>query len=233
MALNLTKRSDLFTLSLSLACFCAVAAALLAWVSAGTQGPIEEAKARRASQAMAKVLPPGIANNPSQCRVTVEEVTFSGAFDAGGRLIGVAGSCAVNSGYSGKIELLVGLTPDGAVRDVAAERSAVLVTEHTETPGLGSVVADRKSPKTPGTLFDPPEAMPPNPYLDQYAGKRADPGSPEWRIAKDGGEFEFRTGATVTSRAVTTAVGHITAVYGRNRDAIQSDLRKRNESKPQ
>lgn len=86
-------------------------------------------------------------------------------------------------GYAGRIELVVGLLPDGRI-------SGVRVLSHRETPGLGDYIDIAKSSWI--TVFD---------------GKSlANPAASGWRVKKDGGEFPHRAGATITPRAVVGAV---------------------------
>lgn len=86
-------------------------------------------------------------------------------------------------GYSGRIVLLVGLTPAGEVLGVET-------LAHRETPGLGDFIETTRSD-----------------WLRQFHGRRL--GAPPveaWRVQRDGGTFDAVTGATVTARAVTGAL---------------------------
>ena len=74
------------------------------------------------------------------------------------------------------------------------------------------------------TLFDKPaEGLAPNKILDQFDGKKASPDA-NWQVKKDGGEIDFISGATVTSRAVTLLVSEIDRTYLLNRDKIMQEL---------
>ena len=86
-------------------------------------------------------------------------------------------------GYSGNIDLVVAITPDGTVLG-----SRVL--EHQETPGLGDKIEARRSP-----------------WIFSFSGKTvtAD-NSANWAVRKDGGDFDQFTGATITPHAVINAV---------------------------
>ncbi|TXS92174.1 electron transport complex subunit RsxG [Parahaliea maris] len=85
-------------------------------------------------------------------------------------------------GYSGAIDLIVGVNRDGTV-------AGVRVLNHRETPGLGDKVDLNKSDWVLG--FD-------GRSLD-------DPSVERWAVKKDGGAFDQFTGATITPRAVVTA----------------------------
>jgi electron transport complex protein RnfG len=86
-------------------------------------------------------------------------------------------------GYSGNIDLLVAVTPDGTVLG-----SRVL--EHKETPGLGDKIELRRS----------------NWILSFEQQQVTDDNSAQWAVRKDGGQFDQFTGATITPRAVVSAV---------------------------
>ncbi|WP_166840383.1 electron transport complex subunit RsxG [Rheinheimera pleomorphica] len=86
-------------------------------------------------------------------------------------------------GYSGNIDLIVALSPDGTVLG-----SRVL--EHKETPGLGDKIETRRSP-----------------WIYSFSGKVVSPDNADkWAVRKDGGDFDQFTGATITPRAVINAV---------------------------
>ena len=102
-------------------------------------------------------------------------------------------------GYAGNVEITAGFTPEGKIL-------AVLVTRQQETPGLGTNVCERKFRKTVFNFYKPlPPGLPPNKVLDQFTGKSVSASDP-WKVKRDGGSFDFVTGATITSRAVLGAV---------------------------
>ena len=184
-----------------------LAGLILAYFSDLTAAPIAAAKTRSTNEALQSVLP-AFDNNPGELTVEQGGVKFYLALKDG-KLAGVAGE-GRGKGYGGDITALVGILPDGAVR-------TVLITGQTETPGLGTVVCERKVTKTIFTLFDksasaPAGQLPPNRILDGFAGERAVAGQP-WKVQKDGGKFAYQTGATVTSRAVTDLVYQIDLAY--------------------
>ena len=91
--------------------------------------------------------------------------------------------------------------PDGTIR-------TFIITKHGETPGLGSNAADRVRRKTLAGLIrgeKTPPGLPPNRILDQYAGHSKSPKDQwkqPWKVKKDGGDADYVTGATISSRAV-------------------------------
>ena len=90
---------------------------------------------------------------------------------------------ATNSGYNGIIRLLVAVRADGVVLGSR-------VIEHHETPGLGDKIEAHRSD-----------------WIDSFMGKSLNNiSSNGWRVIRDDGEFDQFTGATITPRAVVTAV---------------------------
>ncbi len=115
----------------------------------------------------------------------------------GGEVTAVVLQAVAPDGYSGDIGLIVGIAIDGSV-------TGVRVTAHRETPGLGDYIVRSKSA-----------------WIDQFAGKSlANPLPKHWKVAKDGGAFDTRAGATITPRAVVKAVGGALDYFARHREAI-------------
>jgi electron transport complex protein RnfG len=115
---------------------------------------------------------------------------------AGEPVAAVFNSVAPN-GYNGRIHLLVGVYVDGSL-------AGVRVVKHAETPGLGDAVEIRKSP-----------------WIRSFDDKSlSNPGKRGWRVKRDGGEFDQFTGATITPRAVVTAVHNTLLYYQQNADII-------------
>jgi electron transport complex protein RnfG len=95
---------------------------------------------------------------------------------------------AAPDGYSGRIGLILAVRANG-------ELIAVRVTEHKETPGLGDYIDPRKDKNKS------------HPWIRQFDSRSfADLPAEQWRVKKDGGQFEQRSGATISARAVTQAV---------------------------
>ena len=97
-------------------------------------------------------------------------------YDASGAPAGKTGTI-VTKGYGGEIEITVGIDNNGTVTGVSVGGSSF-----AETAGLG---ARAKEPW----------------FMEQFIGKVS-----PIAIAKDGGEIDAITSATITSRAVTKAV---------------------------
>lgn len=87
------------------------------------------------------------------------------------------------SGYSGTISMLVAIKADG-------ELSGVRVLSHTETPGLGDKIEEKKDD-----------------WILGFSGlSLINPTPSGWAVKKDGGQFDAFTGATITPRAVVKGV---------------------------
>lgn len=100
-------------------------------------------------------------------------------------------------GYSGRIDLLVGIQANG-------ELAGVRVVNHRETPGLGDKLEIGKST----WIFD-------------FDGKSLTMPAPDgWAVRKDGGEFDQFTGATITPRAVVQAVHKALVYFSEHRDTL-------------
>lgn len=100
-------------------------------------------------------------------------------------------------GYSGDIKLLVALKASGEVLGAR-------VLDHRETPGLGDYIDIAHSDWIKN--FDA-----------QSLEKTNDEG---WHVKKDGGQFDFVTGATITPRAVIKAVHKALKFYADHQQAI-------------
>ena len=194
-----------------------LSALVLALVSGATAPAIEQAKLRTQNAALRQLMPE-FDNNPFAEKCVFDDVTFL-AVRKGGKLVGVAAEAETPHGYAGAVRELVGFDPQGRIL-------AVLVTAEKETPGLGKVVCERKFKKTIFNFWKPlPPGLPPNEILDQFAGRSATD-KIDWRVTKDGGEFRFRTGATVTSRAVTGLTGRAAAAFAAHRKAIMAQFKE-------
>ena len=187
----------------------AVASGLLAAVNVQTKPQIEKNAALKKEEAMNQVLPPF--KKLVSLEKAIDGATFSVALDENNVPVGIAG-VAEQEGFSGPVEVMVGLNPDGTIRKV-------LVTKQTETPGLGTVITDRKIQKTINDLFHPTElvGLPPNQYLDQYETATSET---TWTVTKDGGDIDAKTGATITSRAVCAAVEKVYKAYNGHSEEI-------------
>ena len=125
-----------------------------------------------------------------------------------GKTVGFVGSAVTRKGYAGEIEALVGF-------DLAGKITGVQILRQKETPGLGAEVCSRKFQRTIFNLSEEAPEIPAQQYLDQYNGKNAQEAG-AWKTSADGGEFIYKTGATVTSRAVTSVVDEIASAFAKS-----------------
>ena len=106
-----------------------------------------------------------------------------------GQPVALVLEAAAPDGYAGRVGLVLAVTADGRM-------TAVRVTGHKETPGLGDYI-DPKKDKNKAS-----------PWIAQFNGRSYDLAlGGRWKVKKDGGEFTYRTGATISARAVANASG--------------------------
>jgi electron transport complex protein RnfG len=100
-------------------------------------------------------------------------------------------------GYSGKIRLILAVRANG-------ELAGVRVVAHKETPGLGDYIDIQKGP-----------------WIKNFDGKSlAAYKDADWKVKKDGGQFDYMAGATITPRAVVKAVHKALIYVNENRDTL-------------
>jgi len=105
-------------------------------------------------------------------------------------------------GYAGRIQLVIAVGVDGRV-------SGVRVTGHRETPGLGDYIDPNKDRNKS------------HPWIGQFTGVSfPDVGLEKWKVKRDGGNFAYRSGATISARAVTNATARAVDYAIRQRDAL-------------
>jgi len=186
---------EILNLGLRLALICGVAALLLSQVDATTREPIRQAMLRERMAAVAAVMPP-FDNAPDADRVDLTdgpgERSYWRGFQ-GEAPVGAAFKALSGSGYSGEIELMLGVDGEGKV-------SGLRILRHTETPGLGAKYAD------PALL------------ARLYAGRAL--ADTDWRVKADGGDLDAVTGATVTGRALAGAIGAALTQYDADRAQV-------------
>ena len=188
---------EILKLSFVLTLIAAVSAGVLAFVSEKTDIPRKLAQNAEKLAAVESVLPE-FDNKPDEDTVKLadgeREVLFYRG-RKGGKIVGVAFSVIAPNGYSGEIELMVGVDTSGVV-------TGVEVLKHLETPGLGARIETQE-------------------FREQFKGKSID--NPEtWDVEKDGGIFKQITGATISSRAVTHAICRGLEFFERNKAKILS-----------
>lgn len=170
-----------------------LATALLAGIHGATSQRIAERERQQALARLAAVLPPSLYDNdPVADTVFVTDARLGPGGHAvhrarrEGAAVAVAIAATAPDGYAGPIGLIVGIDKDGTVLGVR-------VLSHSETPGLGDPVEERRSD-----------------WIHGFAGRSlGDPPAARWTVRRDGGDFDAFTGATITPRAVTHAVRRV------------------------
>jgi Na+-translocating ferredoxin:NAD+ oxidoreductase subunit G len=114
-----------------------------------------------------------------------------------GRPVALVLAPVAPGGYSGPIRLLVGVRADGTV-------SGVRVVGHRETPGLGDKIEVER-----------------NDWVRGFDGRSlGQPPHERWAVRRDGGVFDQFTGATITPRAVVSAVRDALVYFEAHRDEL-------------
>jgi len=191
---------ELLRLVVVLTLITAGAGLILSFVEQQTRAPIAEQRRQEMLRALQAVLPE-FDNQPDTDSVALvfgqdkkgrelKRTFYRGR--SGAELTGIAFTVTAPDGYSGNIDIMVGVEPNGSVR-------AIEILSHAETPGLGDKVSKPA-------------------FKAQFAGKRLD--NADWRVKKDGGSFDQITGATISPRAVVKAVKQGLEFYAAQRDAI-------------
>jgi len=184
----------ILNMTFRLSLICAIAALALANVAEVTRGPIAASEARAQREAVEAVL-------PSFARLAIDTLKtesgdpalyFSGIGDEG--RTGTAFKSTSGLGYSGEIEIMMGVDLEGKI-------SGVRILRHAETPGLGANYAA-------------PE------MLDEFYKDRLV--DDNWKLKKDGGEVDAVTGATVTGRAIADAIETGLENYLNNQSSIKA-----------
>ena len=191
------KKSTFINMMLSLLAITLISGLALGFVNDLTVGPIAKAKLERKISALKLVLPK-FDNNPVEELKLVrseqakDSIEIYPAFFKG-EFVGVAIVGSSEKGFSGLVKIMVGFNPDGEIKNIA-------VLDQKETPGLGTKMKDVK-------------------YIEQYKNKN--PATYNLKVAKDGGEIDALTGATISSRAFSEAAQMAYDVYIKNIDFIK------------
>lgn len=186
--------------------FALVGTAMLAFTHDRTEPTITRGQLAEKRALLSQVLPATLYDNDllaSQQTVPPDDLLGTRQPSAlwvarrGGVFSGVVLEAVAPDGYSGDIALLIGIDESGSI-------SGVRVTAHRETPGLGDYIDRAKSA-----------------WIDQFDGKSlTNPEPKHWKVAKDGGTFDARAGATITPRAVVKAVRSALDYFARHRAAF-------------
>lgn len=179
--------------SIMLGLFAVLTTALIAGTYLGTRDKIIESQRKAQEKALLQIVPDQRHNNSmldDTYPVTAaaeglglksEQQVFIARQDAA--VVAVIVPVTAPDGYSGAIDLIVGINRDGTI-------AGVRTLTHKETPGLGDKVDLKKSD-----------------WILSFNGTSLRrPALEQWGVKKDKGYFDQFTGATITPRAVTAAI---------------------------
>ncbi len=177
----------------------AIAGAALGYTYMLTELPIRLAEKAKQESSIRKVAPE-FDNSPAEEKIsrTLNDGSVLYIYPAkkNGEWMGAAVESFSNTGFSGKVSIMVGFEKDGTIRDYT-------VMKHAETPGLGSKME---------------EWFRQNKNKQSIIGKN--PSSTRMSVSKDGGDVDAITAATISSRAFLDAITKAYNAYMDNNDAI-------------
>lgn len=189
--------STLPNMVLSLVGICVVVSAILAFLNSVTAEPIRQAQVQAKIDAIKQVTP-AFDNNPYAEAFKVatslgDSLTLYPAKKAN-QLVGYAIETNTKQGFSGLIELMMGIDAEGKLVDYS-------VLTISETPGLGSKIPEwfHRPSKTAGNIQD-------------VRGIQLEAEVP-LKVTQDGGKVDAITAATISSRAFLDALNRGYEVY--------------------
>ena len=187
--------------------FVIVFTGLLAGAYIWTKPALEASAAEEKMKMIDEVLPRSAYDNdllkdtvalPASPLLGTDEETLAYRARKGSQPVALVFEAVAPDGYSGKIRLILAVNFDGSI-------AGVRVTQQKETPGLGDYVEPKKDKNKE------------RPWITQFNGHAyASTTDKEWKVKKDGGQFDSVAGATVTPRAVIKAVRKATKYVAEN-----------------
>ena len=201
--------------AIGLAIFACFTAGLISVTNFFTQDTIQANERAYEARQLLSLLPDGYAAEAllnsarSLDRIEATDLTllhiagdelYYRAINAQGQVDAILLPLVAPEGYSEAIRLIVGISPTGTI--IGAR-----VTRHRETPGLGDQVELQKSN-----------------WILQFNGRSlAKPLPAAWQVKKDGGQFDQLTGATITPRAIVTALRQGLEFFELNKTRLLAD----------
>ena len=175
-----------------LAGFALIASVLLGVTNCSTEGTIQQRLDEDLISSLEEVVPADLHDNDMiKDTITIPSAEYNlGANETNvyvakksGSVTAVSYKFTAPDGYSGAINMILGIGRDGNILGVR-------VLSHKETPGLGDKIEVSKS----------------NWILD-FVGRSMDNLTPaQWAVKKDGGVFDQFAGATITPRKSVQAI---------------------------
>jgi electron transport complex protein RnfG len=197
--------------------FTIIGTAILAYTFSTTRAPIAKSEAEARMALFRQILPESMHDNdllkdvkkiPAGGELGNRDETDAVRARLNGQPSAVILETTAPDGYSGDIKMLIALKADGEI-------IGVRVLAHKETPGLGDYIDIGHSDWIKKN-FD-----------SQSLAKTPDDA---WKVKKDGGTFEYMTGATITPRAVVKAVHKTLQYFGAHRDELFAAAKQGNAS---
>ncbi len=179
---------------------------LLAYTHVVTKVPIEISEAKVRMALFSEILPENWHNN----NILKDSISIAPNELLGNRLPIIANRARIDNkptaiilealahdGYAGDIKLLIAIKYDGSI-------AGVRVLKHKETPGLGDYIDILKGN-----------------WIKLFNGESLEKTSEtKWAVKKDGGQFDYMSGATITPRAVVKAVHKALQYFAANKEAL-------------
>lgn len=195
---------------LSLSIICVSVSLVLAQLNRMTERPIAEAKAAKLQNAIKEVVP-DFDNDPvaESYKMPDEQGDSITVYPAkkGDDVVGFAIKSYSNNGFSGNIQVLVGIDMQSKVVNYS-------VLSHAETPGLGSKMVDwfKDTSKPAQSVIG----------RDLSKGKLT--------VSKDAGEIDAITASTISSRAFLETINKAYAVYQASDKDAESGATTKNDN---
>lgn len=175
-----------------LAGFALLASVLLGVTNCSTEGTIQRRLDEDLKKSLEEVVPAALYDNDMlQDTLNIQSAEYNiGANETtvyiakkSGNVTAVCFKFIAPDGYSGAINMIMGIDRDGNILGVR-------VLSHKETPGLGDKIEVTKSD-----------------WILSFVGRSLDNLAPaQWAVKKDGGVFDQFAGATITPRKSVQAI---------------------------
>ena len=186
--------------------FALIGTAILAATYELTHTLIAQSEEKEKLNSISQVVPVSLYDNelikdtlviPANAQLGTEQDTVAYRGHLQGRPSVVVLESIAPDGYSGKISMIVAINYAGGI-------TGVRVISHKETPGLGDYIDIAK-----------------NKWINLFTGTSHERyKEDDWKVKKDGGQFDYMAGATITPRAVIKAVHKTLHYFENNRDKL-------------
>jgi len=184
-------------------------AVILVSMYAMTKEPVEVSRSAKQQNAIKDVLPRfDYLDAPELVEIKGAIFLIYKAFDHQHDLVGAAVESTSKNGFNGEIKIMVGFDKEGNIVNYS-------VLEQKETPGLGTKMIDWFKPamKAEKSLIERLLGFEVSAVERKSSIIGKNPEYTQLTVAKDGGEIDAITSATITSRAFLEAVRSACEVY--------------------